>query len=198
METTYLADGTALVFDPAEPNIRYVAWQDCDASDPRDDYGTEIEQYVYHTSYRGIPDAPDYHRAETHVMGAFLRHFEENGDDQAALEFARRYARVFGILEKISTDTIQGHSQSDWWDVVTVTAYSPDSFIPEPDLIAETFGQWLRGDVYAVVREYATICDQGETHWDREDPETGLESFVTGGYYADDIEDAVAEYAAQN
>lgn len=181
-------DGTAYILNDEEPNTRYAVWQDLDADDPRtwDDTVT-IHRYNAASIYGDTDDTDD----TTGALAAFLRYYDETGDNARALNMARRYARAFNTGETIETHTIRGYSQSDWVDVVAVT--TDEHAAQNLSSYVSTFRMYLYGDVWTVMLETMTTCDHGTEHWD---PVTdqGIDSQIVGGIYADDAESAVTEY----
>lgn len=197
LEVTHGHDGTATVTDPATPHARFVVWQDTDAEDPRAWQDDASAQTLIYSANRGSsPDSTD--DAASPVMAAFMQHYTEHGDADAALILARRYARIWSPGWKIDTYSARGYSQGDWWDLVTVTG--PDA--GDPSDYSQEWEQWARGDVYSVMRETFMPCETPDTcHGDEEShwwsvTDQGIESLVIGGIYADDAEDAVAQYLA--
>ena len=189
MRTEYAPDGTTYVYTDDE-NTRYAVWKDNDAEDPRE-WDDETETHIYNTANRYDTDTPsNWWDAKAPTMRAFLRRYEDTGDDTDALTFATRYAKIFETGEEIDVASVSGHSQSNWWEIVTVATggrYASNAL--------DVMGEWLRGDVYAVQREHATECEHGEVHWGFHNDQ-GLESIPVGGIYASSPEDAVTEYDA--
>ena len=182
--TRYLADGTAIVTDSSDASARYIVWQDESPECPND--WNDATAYVFRAAYlRGDVDAPDCELSEV-----FYRVYGEHGDADAALSVTRRYARVFlgwtaaQSVERIDTYSARGHSQGDWWDVLAI---DPAGYAENH---ARTWEEWVRGDVYCVMREElhdAANCAHpgcdGE-HWTAGD--------ILSGIYADEPENAVA------
>ena len=193
----YLADGTAILTDDNEPNTRYIVWQDTDAEDPRD-WNESAQTLIYNAPrHHGIDDTSES-AAESATMRAFLRRYDETGDDTDALAFAQRFTRVWDLSERIDTATVCGYSRSDWADVVCVTTGDT-----EPADYIDVFRQYFAGDVYAVMLETFTECESPddchgdtESHWSPT-TEQGIDSITLGNIYAENAEDAVRQYLEQ-
>ena len=191
MREEYLHDGTAHVYDDtADTPTRYVVWQDTDSESPAT-WNHDNTIMVYNTSPRSGRD-----KATCELSEVFHRVYDEHGDDELALEVTRRYARVcLGWVREraegaIMTYSARGYSQSDWWDILAITWEGEYA-----ESLAEQWEQWARGDVWSVMAEYGTVCEQGETHWDTVSDQ-GIESLHIGGIYADNAEEAASEYLA--
>ena len=197
LATEYTHNGSYIVTDYDAPDSRFIVWQDDDAEDPRSWQDDEtVQTLTYAASSRGRSDGAG--DTATPLMRAFFRHYDETGDDAAALTFTQRFARAYAPGWQIATYSASGYSQSDWWEVVTVTA--PDA--GEPDGYSATWEQWARGDVFNVMRETFTPCETPDTchageddHW-TPTTDTGADSLIVGGIYADDAEDVVLQYLA--
>ena len=190
MRTEYLNDGTVHLYDDtADTPTRYVVWQDTDAESPAN-WNSDNTIMVYNTSPRCGRD-----KATCELSEVFERAYDMHDADKA-LTITRRYARVCLGWDReraegaIVTYSARGYSQSDWWDILTITY---EGEYAEP--LAEEWGQWARGDVYCVMAEYGTECDAGTMHWDTVNDQ-GIDSDVIGGIYADSAEDTIAHYLA--
>lgn len=193
LDTEWVRDD-AIVTDDERPGVRFVVTQDTDAEDPRswlDDSGEQILIYRAARNY-GIDNLCD---AWTPVMEAWTRVYGDTGDERLALAVAQRYARMFHPEYAIALDSGHGYSQGDWWETVVTWRVTEDNPAElDPRLYTEAFHQWMRGDVYYVSVEYLTECDCcGGQDWEQRD-----EVFSCGGFYADDAEAAVLQYADQN
>ena len=190
MREEYLHDGTAHVYDDtADTPTRYVVWPDTDSESPAN-WNSDDTIMAYNTSPRSGRD-----EATCELSEVFARAYDTHNADKA-LDITRRYARVcLGWSKERAEDAIVtysacGYSQSDWWDILAITW---DGEYAES--LAEEWEQWARGDVWSVMAEYGTVCEQGETHWDTVNDQ-GIDSNVIGGIYADSAEEAVAHYLA--
>ena len=187
LDTKHLADGTAIVTDSDAPNTRYVVWQDEGAESPAT-WNHNDTIMIYNTSPRGGRD-----KATCELSEVFERAYDTHDADKA-LDITRRYARVcIGWTREraegaIVTYSARGYSQGDWWDILAITY--EDEYA---ESLAKEWEQWARGDVWCVMLETSTVCDNGETHWEAIDID-GSDSHVIGGIYADSAEDAVDEY----
>ena len=154
---------------------KYVATQDDYAEDPRD-WNPDETIAIVRTCRFGTTD---------NVDDTAWRHFLDycDGDEDSAVELCNRWSRIFGVGLIYELTSIVGYSQSDWWDVLSIR--------PETQTYSavETFGQYLRGDVWKVCEYEESTCDHGETHLDWVD---GM-----GGIYADDEESAIEQYKEQ-
>ena len=187
-DTKHLADGTVIVTDSDTLNTRYVVWQDEGPESPAEwDDGSEV--MVYRTAYNGRVDAP-----ADELAIVFQRVLDQHNDDTLALLVTQRYARIIlgwspaRANESIDTKTAHGYSQSAWWDILIVR-YDHGYALA----LGDVWEQWARGDVWCVMLETSTVCDKGDTHWEATDID-GSDSHVISGIYADNAEDAVAEY----
>ena len=193
--TKFTAMGdTAIVTDDETPNVRYVVWQDTDSDDPRDwSDTTEAQTLVYRAAYRtGNADA-DASSAATGTMAAFIHAYDATGDATKALRAATLYAAMFEPDYSVETYSATGYTQGEWWELVSVVK---DGYGTPKDH-AETFEQWTRGDVWCVMEETLTECDNPENcHGDEESHWQAGDSL--GGIYADDPEDAAREYQTVN
>ena len=186
-DTKHLADGTAIVTDSDTPNTRYVVWQDEGPESPAT-WNHNDTIMIYNTSPRGGRD-----KATCELSEVFERAYDTHDADKA-LDITRRYARVcIGWTREraegaIVTYSARGYFQGDWWDILAI-AYEDEY----AESLAKEWEQWARGDVWCVMLETSTVCDNGETHWEAIDID-GSDSHVIGGIYADNAESAVAEY----
>ena len=186
-DTKYLADETVIVTDSDTPNTRYVVRQDTDTESPAT-WNHNDTIMIYNTSPRGGRD-----KATCELSEVFERAYDTHDADKA-LDIARRYARVcLGWSKELAKDAIvtysaRGYSQGNWWDILAITY--EDEYA---ESLAKGWEQWARGDVWCVMLETSTVCDNGETHWEAIDID-GSDSHVIGGIYADNAESAVAEY----
>ena len=190
MRTEYLHDGTAHVYDDAaDTPARYVVWQDTDTESPAT-WDSDNTIMVYNTSPRSGRD-----EATCELSEVFERAYDTHDADKA-LDITRRYARVCLGWSKeraegaIVTYSARGYSQSDWWDILAITWEGEYA-----ESLAKEWEQWARGDVWNVMAEYGTVCEQGETHWDTVNDQ-GIDSEVIGGIYADSAEGAATQYLA--
>ena len=190
MRTEYLHDGTTHVYyDAADTPARYVVWQDTDTESPAN-WNSDDTIMVYSTSPLGGRD-----KATCELSEVFERAYYTHDADKA-LDITRRYARVCLGWSKeraegaIVTYSARGYSQGDWWDILAITWEGEYA-----ESLAKEWEQWARGDVYCVMAEYGTVCEQGETHWDTVNDQ-GIDSDVIGGIYADSAGDAVTQYLA--
>ena len=190
MRTEYLYDGTTHVYDDtADTPTRYVVWQDTDTESPAtwDDDNTVM---VYNTSPRSRRD-----KATCELSEVFERAYDTQDADKA-LDITRRYARVcLGWTPERAGNTIvtysaRGYSQGDWWDILAITYEGEYA-----ESLAEEWEQWARGDVYCVMAEYGSECDEGVMHWDPVNDQ-GINSYPIGGIYADSAEEAVSYYTS--
>ena len=175
--TTYLAN---------DSQTKYVVEASDYPEESPNEWGYD-KTYIYRTAYKGMPDTP-----ECPISDAFYRVYEHNHDEDLALKVARRYAIILQdwepaqTLNGIQLHTLRGYSQGDWWDTLTI---SPDW---DANLYAETFQQWLRGDIY-LVTEYSRIeCNNDDCHGS--DNDHWELSGGLGGIYADDPETALKDY----
>lgn len=196
MNTVTLHDGTAIVTREDAPDTRFIVWQDETADDPRHEWD-DVQLGAYCAGYRTVADLRDERAAGTGTMAAFLRVYGETGDDARALRVAQRYARALEPGVTVETSSHAGYSQSEWADLVIVCPVGDDS-----SSYVEEWSRWARGDVYAVMRETFTECENPNTchgddgdHW-QPITDQGVDSLVVGGIYADDPEDAVMHYVA--
>ena len=186
-DTKYLADGTVIVTDSDTPNTRYVVWQDEGPESPAT-WNHNDTIMIYNTSPRGGRD-----KATCELSEVFERAYDTHDADKA-LDITRRYARIIlgwspaRAKDAIVTYSARGYSQGNWWDILAITY--EDEYA---ESLAKEWEQWARGDVWCVMLETSTVCDNGETHWEAIDID-GSDSHVIGGIYADDAETAVAEY----
>lgn len=190
MHTEHLHDGTAHVYDDtADTPTRYVVWQDTDAESPAN-WNSDDTIMIYNTSPRSGSD-----KATCELSEVFARAYDTHDADKA-LDITRRYARVcIGWTREraegaIVTYSARGHSQSAWWDILAITWEGEYA-----ESLAKEWEQWARGDVYCVMAEYGTVCEQGETHWNTVNDQ-GIDSEVVSGIYADSAEDAMSKYLA--
>ena len=190
MRTEYPHDGTAHVYDDtADTPTRYVVWQDTDSESPAT-WNPDDTIMIYSTSPRSRRD-----KATCELSEVFERAYDMHDADKA-LAITRRYARVcLGWTPEraegaIVTYSARGYSQSDWWDILAITW---EGEYAEP--LAEEWEQWVRGDVYCVMAEFGSECDEGVLHWDTVNDQ-GIDSLPIGGIYADSAEDAVTQYLA--
>ena len=187
-DTKHLPDGTVIVTDSDTLNTRYVVWQDEGPESPAE-WDDDSEVMVYRTAYNGRVDAP-----ADELAIVFQRVLDQHNDDTLALLVTQRYARIIlgwspaRANESIDTKTAHGYSQSAWWDILAITYEGEYA-----KSLAEEWEQWARGDVWCVMLETSTVCDEGGTHWDAV-TDQGIDSMVLGGIYADNAESAVAEY----
>ena len=185
LETETMRYGEVIVTDTERSDVRYIVSQDEDSESPNE-WGLG-HVYVYRTAHLGSgSDIPD-----DELSRVFFEVLDRH-DDDIALEVTRRYARVFlGMTEceaaaRIDTYSARGYSQSDWWDVLSIT---PDSFALG---CARDWEQWARGDVYVVTEETRIPCDSTECHGGDEAHWEARDSL--GGIYADSATDAITEY----
>lgn len=191
LSSTHLHDGTVIVTSDDDATTRYVVWQDDAAHCDSPNGWAGATAYVYSTSSHSTADDADDTLSEV-----FFRVYGEHGDDALALAVTRRYARVtLGWAEaeaeaRIVTYSARGYSQSDWWDILSIDprGYAEDH--------AHTWEQWARGDVFAVMAEERIECASEECHGD--DDAHWEPGDACGGIYADDAEDAVSHYLANN
>ena len=190
MRTEYLHDGTAHLYDDtADTPTRYVAWQDTDSESPAN-WNNDNTVMVYNTSPRNGRD-----KATCELSEVFTRAYDMHDADKA-LDITRRYARVCLGWSKaraegaIVTYSACGHSQSDWWDILSITWEGEYA-----ESLAKVWEQWACGDVYCVMAEFGEECDAGTMHWDTVNDQ-GVDSLAIGGIYADNAEDAVTQYMA--
>lgn len=174
----------------AHPNVRFEVSQDLDAEDPRT-WNDAVQILTFRSPHYGANNDDVEREADTRTMEAFGRVYDATGDDEYALKVAQRYARVFEPDVTVETFTLRGYSQSDWQDVVIVTP--SDGSCGTAEGHAETFRQWLYGDVYAVTELHP--------HTWRDDAGNDLTTWEDGdslsGIYADSAEEAAEYYAAE-
>ena len=190
MREEYLHDGTMHLYDDtADTPTRYVVWQDSDSDSPATwDNGSTI--MVYNTSPRSGRD-----KATCELSEVFERAYDMHDADKA-LAITRRYARVcLGWTPERAEDAIvtysaREYSQGHWWDILAIT-YEDEC----AESLAKEWEKWASGDVYCVMAEHGSECDEGTMHWDTVNDQ-GLDSIPIGGIYADSAEDAVTQYLA--
>ena len=198
LTTDYSHDGY-IVTDDDMPETRFIVWHDTEAIDPRDEWdGVQIG--VYAAGYRSTAELRSESDADTRTMRAFIRAYDQTGDDARALRIAQRYARVFDSSHVIATHSARGYSQSDWADAVIVCHSGDDA-----NTYAAEWAQWARGDVFAVMCETYIPCPHPQAchaitrcaGWEPvTDAHNSIPSSVMGNIYADNAEDAVMQYLA--
>lgn len=157
-------------FENEETGWGYSVLHDIDAEDPRS--WTSNEDIAIH-SIR-VPARERLDEVPDNIASKAFDHFFRERSAQAALEMTRRYLTAFHPERhfELSTQTITGYCQSDWRELFIAVHRGHG----EPGTHAETFRQWLFGDVWVVIP----------------DGRPG-----TSGIYADDAEGAL-EYFREN
>lgn len=197
LDATYSHDGTAIVTDSEDKSTRYVVFPDTDSESPAE-YWEDTQLLRYATAYNDSDDTGA--ESNTGTMRAFLRVLDETGDDNRALTVAQRYARVYEPASSIDTYSFCGYSQSDWADIVIVHDGTQAGYALDAHELRSYFSEWAqyaRGDVFAVMQEFRTVCDAGQEHWSTVNDQ-GIDSMTLGSIYADSAEQAVSYYLENN
>ena len=159
---------------------KYRAEPDTDATDPREDWGSDgqVDLYVvrdWSSPFRIVTNAP----GPTQLWERLLDYGMSL--EKAVAGVQRRFPRYFIALE-----TVRGYSQSDWWDVLIVAKCDESDARTEFD----RFAHYLRGDVWTVEEIETEVCSLGHEH---EDVVLSL-----SGIYADSEEQAIDYFKETN
>lgn len=157
-------------FEDETTGLGYDVFQDTDAEDPRKNIPDE-HACVY--VYRG-PNGDRDEVPENLAAQAFNRYFEYFEADKS-LALTKRWLAAYHPELKLDVivTSANGYSQGDWRDVFAAVAEGYGT----AESHVEEFRQWANGDVWVV------------------DPDN---DDALGGIYADDAEDAVKQYLADN
>lgn len=154
-------------FENEETGWVYSVRHDLNAEDPR----TYIsDEHVAIHAIR-VPPQDRIEPAPANVASRAFDRFELERSTENALGMTRRYLTAFHpeVTYQLSLQVINGYSQSDWRELFIAVREGHGT----PDAHAETFRQWLFGDVWTVIPD-----DKPGIH----------------GIYADDPEDALAYF----
>lgn len=144
---------------------------DTDADSPLE-WGWDVVAYVHRSGYHmSLPDCEGSGDSIAYAFAYYVGNARRGEDEDDLLARAVRYARTFDADNReAKLVSLQGYSQSHWADIVFI---GPD--LDVVNLIAESYGQYFRGDVWSVVSD-----------------NDGM-----GGIYADSAEDAAKQYLAE-
>ena len=145
--------------------------QDSDSDSPLE-WGHDVVAYVHRSGYSmTLPDCEGSGDPIAYAFAYYIDNARRGEDEDELLARAMRYARTFYADTRVAKLVgLQGYSQSDWADILFI---GPD--LDAVNCIAESYGQYFRGDVWSVV------SDNG-----------GM-----GGIYADSAEDAAKQFLAE-
>ena len=142
--------------------------QDPESDSPLD-WGWDVVAYVHRSGYgMTLPDCEGSGDPIAYAFAYYVDNAWCGEDEDNLLARAMRYARTFYADNRVAKLVgLQGYSQGDWADIVFI---GPD--LDAVNCIAESYGQYFRGDVWSVVSDNDGI----------------------GGIYADSAEDAAKQY----
>ena len=142
--------------------------QDSDGESPLE-WGWDVVAYVHRSGYRmSLPDCEGSRDTIADAFAYYVGNARRGEDEDELLARAVRYARTFYADTRVAKLVgLQGYSQSHWADIVFI---GPDA--ETVAMIAESYGQYFRGDVWSVASDNDAI----------------------GGIYADTAEEAAKQY----